>query len=376
MRHSAVRRALSGELDGVALSIRATKHLDTCPTCPAYRDRLWALRSRLDALSTGAAPDVVDRVMTALPRQVQVRPLRWLSPALGVAAGVVVGVVLAGGLSGPGVSVAGRLPDEVIARQALLKQLSATFTVTERIKPGFERTYNGAVHFESPEYLALRVDQIEGPEGWSENDWALLVDNTTSLVTEPFPCPELGGCVESPPRSVRVVGRDPFSATVVAPLDVVIPAGVLKGAEEPPALPERRVAGRVAVGFEVSAAQARPLLDAFLRTGSWREVHDTDAVSIWLDSEYLTPLLVEVTAVQTPDRTLWAARRGDEDGHEPFLTIEYRSLSFAEEARPLLDDAADVEFARQRIPADSPADIDRAGYASRRFRTYRRFCRN
>lgn len=342
MRCNAVRRALSEELDGVALSNRATKHLETCPSCPVYRDRLQTLRSSLDAMSTDAAPDVVDRVMTALPRQVPVRPLRWLSPALGVATGVVIGVVLAGGLSGPGVSVAGRLPDEVIARQALLKQMSATFTITERIKPGSERTYNGAVHFESPEYLALRVDQIDGPGGWSENDWTLLVDNTTSLVTEPFPCPELGGCVESPPRSVRVVGRDPFSATVVAPLDVVIPAAVLKGAEEPPALPERTVAGRVAVGFEVTAAQARPLLDAYVRTGNWREVHDTDPVSIWLDSEYLTPLLVEVTAAQTPDRTLWAARRGYEDGREPFLTIEYQSLTFVEEERPSLDNTTDV----------------------------------
>lgn len=107
-------------------------------------------------------------------------------------------------------------------------------------------------------------------------------------VTEPFPCLALRGCLESPKHFVRVIGREPFSASVVAPLDVVISSTVLNTAEEPLRLPGRTVAGRDAVGFEVTAAQARPLLDAYLETGNWRQVNDTDLVSIWLDSEYLT----------------------------------------------------------------------------------------
>lgn len=359
MRHSTVRRVLSEELDGVPLPRRAAQHLDVCPTCPVYRNRLRALRSIANAMSAEAAPDLVDRVMGALLRSVPVNRQPWLSPAYGVAAGVVIGVVLAGGLFGPGVSLAGRLPGEVIARQTLLHRLSATFTVIERMSPGAERKYDGVVHFESPEYLALSIEQIAGPEGWAENSWTLVIDATTSVVTEPFPCPALGGCVESPQRSVRVVGRDPFSASVLAPLDVVIPSAVLKEAEEPFRLPGRTVAGRDAVGFEVTAAQARPLIDAYLGTGNWRQVHNTDLVSIWLDAEYLTPLLILVTSAETPDRAAWAARRGYNDGLEPFLTIEYRSVSFEPEGRPLVEPPANAtERDRGFVPAAMTAPID------------------
>lgn len=359
MRHSTVRRVLSEELDGVPLPKRAARHLDACSTCRVYRDRLQALRSIADALPTEAAPDFVGRVMRALPRSIPIRRTPWLSPAVGVVAGMVIGVVLGGGISGPGVSLAGRLPEELVARQALLPRLSAAFSIIERIRPGAERTYSGDVHFESPEYLALSVEQISGPEGWQENSWTLLVDATTSLATEPFPCPALGGCLDSPQSSVRVVGRDPFSASVVAPLDVVIPSAVLKEAEEPFRLPSRTVADRDAVGFEVTAAQARPLLDAYFGTGNWRQVHDTDLVSIWLDAEHLTPLLVLVTAADTHDRAAWAARRGYEDGLEPYLTIAYRSVSFEPVGRPIVEPPSNVTERNSGFtPFTLPAPID------------------
>jgi hypothetical protein len=247
---------------------------------------------------------------------------------------LVAGIVLAGGLSGPGISRASRLPSEIVERQSALAQLSAIVQVIERITAAQERTYRVEVHFESPEYLALQVEQTSGPSGWSANDSKLLIDGTTMLAVEPFPCPQLGGCVESPPRAIRVTGRDPFSQLNHAPLDVVIPTSVLKGAQAPSPLPDRVVAGRAAVGFEVIAAQARPLLHGYLEYGTWREVHDTDLVSIWVDAEYLTPLLVEVIAAPSADRDIWAARRGYEDGPEPYLSIEYQSVSFTAAPRP------------------------------------------
>ena len=342
MRHSQVQRALSAELDGTPLSGEATRHLETCAECPVFRTQLTALRMTVDRLPLGSPPNVVDRVLAQLPRTTPRRPTRWLSPVFGAAAGVLVGVILFGGPFAPDLSVAGRLPEEVVTRQALLGRLSATFQVSERIGRGVERTYRGDVHYESPEYLALRVSQVAGPTGWVENNWALLIDETSAWVSEPFPCPELGGCAGALGRSVRVVGRDPFSATVVAPLDVVIPTAVLKGAGDPLPLSERTIAGRVAVGFEVSAAQARPLLDAYLGTGNWREVNDTDLVSIWLDAEYLTPLMIQVTAASSPERAEWAARRGYADSAEPFLEVEYQSVSFGLVERPIV-----------RVPANS-----------------------
>ena len=334
MRCDRVRQALSAELDGTPLPARARSHLENCPECPIFRVRLAALRDSVAGFAPELPPNVVDRVLAKLPQGTPRRPARWLSPVFGAAAGVLVGVILSGGPFAPDLS-AGRLPEEVVTRQSQLTRLAATFQVIEQIGPGVERAYNGAVHFESPEFLALRVTQVDGPEGWTENTWTLLVEGTTSFVTEPFPCPELGACVGSSPRSARVVGRDPFSATVTAPLDLVIPASVLKGADDPSRLPDRSIAGRAAVGFEVTAAQAHPLLDAYLGNGNWREVYNTDSVSIWLDAEYLTPLMIHVTAATSPER--------GPVGSSPWLRRRLRAF---------LDDRVSDRFLRARGATD------------------------
>jgi hypothetical protein len=336
MRCEAVRRALSGELDGEPLGVAAVKHLAACSTCPAYRARLLDLRTRTSRMADGPAPDLVDRVLGGLHDKDMShrRRTRWLAPAAGLAAGALIGVVLAGGLSGPTVSLAGRLPEEVVASQASLNELEAAFTVRESIRPGIQRTYDGALSFESPEYLALNLVQTGGPAGWSDNSWSLIVDGTSSLVTVPFPCPTLGGCTEARAQSALTTGRDPFSSITPAPLDAVIPTAVLRNSDDPVRLPARLLAGRDAVGFEVTAAQARPLLDAFFGMGNWRQIHSTDLVSIWLDIEQFTPLLVTVTASVSPDRAAWAARRDYEDGPEPYLVIEYQSVTFGGITRP------------------------------------------
>jgi len=335
MRCETVRRALSRELDGEPLRDAAVKHLAACSTCPSYRARLLDLRMRTSRITDGPAPDLVDRVLGGLPAKGMSHPRRtpWLAPAAGLAAGALIGVVLAGGFSGPTVSLAGRLPEEVVASQSSLHELQAVFTVRERVRPGSQRTYDGMLAFDSPEYLALNLVQIGGPAGWSDNSWSLVVDGTRSLVTFPFPCPTLGGCSEAKDQSTLTTGRDPFSSITPAPMDAVIPTAVLRNSDEPVRLPARLLAGREAVGFEVSAAQARPLLDAFFGMGNWREIHSTDLVSIWLDAEQFTPLLVTVTASVSPDRAAWAARRDYEDGPEPYLVIEYKSVAFGGIAR-------------------------------------------
>lgn len=340
MRCETVRRALSREIEGESLSVAALKHLATCPHCPAYRVRLHELHARTVLLRGEPTPDVTTRVMAALPSQTRFgrarltglanrSRARWLAPAAGLAAGALIGVVLAGGLSGPSVSLAGRLPEAVVAGQASIREMSASFTVLERIRSGVERTYQGDLAFSSPEYLSLSVVQTDRPDGWPDNSWSVLVDGMTSLAVFPFPCPALGGCPDAPDQSILTSGRDPFSAISPAPLDAVVPVAVLLNAEEPVRLPGRTILDRPSLGFEVTAAQARPLLNALFGIGNWREIHDTDIVDVWLDTEFFTPLAVTVTASASPDRATWAARRGYEDPLEdPYLLVDYRAVGF------------------------------------------------
>lgn len=321
MRCDAVQRSISARMDGGAISDREQRHLADCPVCQEFQRDLAALSQRTLTLTAEHAPDFVPRVLGALPKPR--RRQLWLAPAAGLLSGLLIGVVIAGGTSGPEISAA--LVNEVIARQDIVDQFSGSFVIEERIRAGAERTYRGTIAYSSPEYLAIVIDQIDAPVGWSENSVVRIVDTTTSLTIEPYPCPQLGGCRDGSVQARSLTGRDPFSALTPAPLDAVVPVEVLKGAPEPLRLPNRTLAGLETIGLEVTAGQARPLLDAYFDAGNFREIHDSDLVSIWLESNNFTPLLLSVTASSSPDRATWAAVREYDDDTSPYLTLEFES---------------------------------------------------
>jgi hypothetical protein len=231
---------------------------------------------------------------------------------------------VAGGIGGPRTSFAIELPEAVVDAQAAVHRLTASFTVTESITPDARRTYLGELSYRSPELLTIEVTQTTGPVGWPVNSWSLAVDGETAVLSTPFPCPTLGGCPDGQPRTRVTTGRDPFSAIVPAPLDVVVPSSILRNGIEPERFESRELLGRPTVAFIVTAAQARSLLDGYFETGNWREIHPTDPVAIWLDQESFIPLQVAVSPGGSTDRMLWAARRGyvDEPG-SPYLVVEY-----------------------------------------------------
>jgi hypothetical protein len=319
-------------MDGSPIAARTIGHLETCGDCQRFRRQL----GRLQAMSTSLAveplraPEVVDRVMARLPAR---RPAsrRW-SVATGFALGAVIGAVVAGGVGGPRTSIAVELPEAVVAAQAAVHRLTASFAVTESIAPDLQRTYLGELAYRSPEYLAIEVTQTAGPAGWPSNSWSLSVDGETATTSTPFPCPTLGGCLDGEARTRVTTGRDPFSVIVPAPLDAVVPSSVLRNGVEPERFDGGSLLGRATVGFIVSAAQADSLLDAYFEVGNWREIHPTDLVAIWLDRDSFVPLRVAVSPGGSTDRMLWAARRGyiDEPG-APYLVVEYANVDLTSE---------------------------------------------
>jgi hypothetical protein len=83
-----------------------------------------------------------------------------------------------------------------------------------------------------------------------------------------------------------------------------------------------RLADVDAIRVETSVAGAE-IVAALTTHGSWRELHPTDQVIMWLDPVDLVPLRVEVTPAESRERDLWAGRRGyvDEPG-VPILIID------------------------------------------------------
>lgn len=325
MRCERARPLVSAMVDGEAAP-GLKEHLDTCRDCQAFCNDIQMLRRTVRIESLGTVPDLVPRVLARLPKK---RPGRWLVPAAGALAGLVIGVLVTGGGAGPRVSLAATVPEEVMAGQTRVDQLSGSFIVTERIRPGVARLYSGELIFHSPESLSLIVTQTSGPPGWLDNSFEVTVDVDVAFSSEPFPCPSLDGCTGADSRQEMTTGRDPFSAATAAPLDLVVPASVFRNSEEPARLPDSEVAGREVIGMEVTAAQARPLLESLFGPGNWREIHNSDRVSLWLDTENYTPLALAITAGQTSDRAVWGARRGYIDPSEtPYLELSYGRITY------------------------------------------------
>jgi len=302
-------------------------HLESCADCQQFLADVEQLRRAVRIESVGSLPDLAPRILARLPRS---RPSGWLAPAAGALVGLVIGLLVTGGWTGPNPTLAATVPESVMAGQAQVDRLVGRFQVVERIRPGVTRTYQGELAFRSPESVSLTVTQSSGPPGWLENSTLLIVDDDEALAAGPFPCPSFDGCAGADPFRKLTVGRDPFSIVTPAPLDLVVPVDVFRNSDEPPALPIRVIAGREVIGVELTAGQTRPLLDALFGLGNWRDIHDTDVVDLWLDREYLIPLGLAVVAVQSDDRAVWSARRGYVDpASSPYLELTYHDVSFA-----------------------------------------------
>ena len=347
-------------------------HQESCGSCRDFAGGLVALRQRLRVQPLGQVPDVTAgvraRLEGAAPRTgFQDRgALRDLLRVAAVfVAGFVVSALVVAQLA-PAPVLAADLGERVLIAQTQVHALSAEVSVVERNwHPDVpERTYTGRLRYRAPESLRLQLeDHTTYPSAdWLPNDVDRYVDDDVAASTGLRPCPSAlqPSCSAWGARTHRWRGRAPFADAVRTPLDIVVPATSFALTGPVRDLGRRTIDGKAAFGVAVSAAQARPLLDAVLATGNWREVHHADVTHVWLEERSLTPLAVEVRPAQGDERRVWAAARGLADrAGEPFLTITFEDVRSNEAAD-------DVEVPPQDVaaPTTDAGFVDMPGQRS------------
>jgi hypothetical protein len=325
--------ALDGGSDhGDATAVDA--HVATCPDCRRFRDAALRARQHLRFEVLTDVPDVEPGVQAAIARRAPRSRLRWLATAAALIAGIVAGAAFVGlrPTGDPDVAAAD-LSAPVLSAQTRLDSLVAQLRVTER---GWHpdvpvRTYTGRIAYQAPESIA--IDLVDGTPypstAWKPNNVTTVVSQSSDWRSGPAACPRESqpSCTPPAPRVLGTADREPFPDDTPAPLDLVVPVRSLAGGGDQTLLGRRRIAGRSAIGVNVTAAQVEPLLSGLVQTGNWRELYPSDRVELWLDRESFVPLDVKVFLARSVERDRWAAHRGYADSRRaPILEVALRDV--------------------------------------------------
>ncbi len=317
-------------VDGAGLD----EHLGGCAACRAYQARLGELRRHFRFEPVEDVPDVTARVLAAVggtrprPQLVLVR-VAAVFVAFAVAGAAFFGLAQRDG----GRVIAADIPTRILEAQREIATLTADLAVVERgWHPAVPvREYRGSLAYVAPESLRLALaDATAYPDAsWVRNDTEYVASDGVLWWRGPAPCPQelQPVCTPPEPQVTALVAVEPFPDATPLPLDLVVPTASFTGSGMLRPLGEQVVAGRDAVGVEVTAAQLDPLLAGLRRAGNWREVHPADRVELWLDREALVPLALAVFPAPGEDRATWAARRGYADPQGvPVLEAAWRNL--------------------------------------------------
>ncbi|MDZ4828504.1 MAG: zf-HC2 domain-containing protein [Actinomycetota bacterium] len=356
MRCGDARPDLSALLDDELAPERADavrEHVASCAPCTRYERDIHTLRTRLRIAPVEHVVDIEPLVRVRLDERAperRPRTVSLLSIAAAFVAAFVAGATFVQITGNPEPVGARDLSDAVLVAQASIESLEADVTVVER---GFhpdvpERTFVGTIAYRAPESLALELrDTTAYPsDEWVRDDVTLVVDGDRSWERAVVRCPReaLPGCTPRAPRTRALVGRDPFSDTGPAPLDLVVPVGSFGRSGAVEDLGQDRIDGRSVVGVRVTAAQVEPLLGGLRSRGNAREIHPTDVVDLWLDNEVLVPVALDVRAAPTTERSEWAARRGYDDADGVIVGVRWTNIRV---------DAAVTGDAFANIPTDA-----------------------
>lgn len=336
MRCDDAQLAVSGRLDGDrAEHVGIDRHVERCPDCRTFVAASLRARRELRFAPLGDhVPDVLAGVLARLPESsptVGSQPPRWRL-TVPVAATLVIGMVVGGLLASTSAhqpSVAEELGELALAAQHRVVAFEAELDIEEHgWHPAVPvRHYAGVLRYAAPEELVLEVrdsTRYPGP-AWTPNDVTRVVDRDAEWSTAVTGCAraQLPACLPAGPSTGGVVDRVPLSGLGAQLLDAVVPVdsfhlggGTRLGTRTSPE-------GRL-IGVAADAAQLAPLLDAVVGVGTWREVHPTDPVELWVDHETLTPRELTVRAAAGELRGRWAKERGlSDDPGDVLLRIRF-----------------------------------------------------
>jgi outer membrane lipoprotein-sorting protein len=344
---ASIREDLSAFIDNELSADRRHEvetHLGSCPRCTREESALRSVRKLVRVQIVEEVPDLTEAIMAKIGSTTVVRgPWREgfqiATVSAAAAALIVLGASLPFDVNRGDIAQASEITAQVRAAARRLDSYEASFKITEY---GWHpdvptRRMTADVDFVAPENFKLEVhDETEYPSAlWPRNDVKLVATSNRWWIEEPSSCPPEGlpncaapttwaGVVE---RRV-VTHRQPFDGTSALPTDIIVPLETLAG-EGFKVLGDTEVGGRPAYRLQLAYRQAIPLIASLEAGGSWREFHPLDNVELWLDRQTWFPLRFEVSAGDSPDRAVWATRRGlhDEPGA---LLLSVAATGFAE----------------------------------------------
>jgi hypothetical protein len=344
-----IRIDISARLDGevgAATNRLIDDHLAECASCRGYERSIGSVRRAVRAQPAESVPDLSGEIM-AVVREAAPGPAReWAMRLRFAALGATAAALLLLGTSipwtdrPPATASASEIVRRVQAAAVQLESYRARFAISER---GWhpevpERNFRATLEFAAPESLLLRIrDRTLYPgRDWPRNNMELVANGERWRIAEPATCPvrALPGCAPAGDRIRRsVINRQPFDGTTPLPTDVIVPLETIAAAHGLEVISEEEIAGRRAHRVALPYRQAVPLVDALTLGGSWRELHPSDRVEIWIDAETWFPLRFRVVASGSRDRRAWARAGGYDDAPGDTL-FEVTALSFAARGEP------------------------------------------
>ncbi|MGH2788652.1 MAG: zf-HC2 domain-containing protein [Actinomycetota bacterium] len=372
-----LRLELSARLDGATGRGTASAldaHLATCSACRRYESDLKRVRAALRVQAAENVPDLAAAVMERVERDGhRVRRLdEWRVRARTAAIAAAVAALLLAGVTTPWrdepIDIAGarEIARGVRSAARSLGAYKATYSITEHNwHPNVPiRTFRARVFFEAPETFRMQVRDLTAypnPKLWPANDVDLVGSPRRWWIREPLSCPvpALPGCSTPDSTAQRqrlVVNREPFDGTTGLPTDIVIPLETIASAHFFDVEGTGRVAGRPVYRIGLDYRQAIPLVTALQAGGSWRELHPSDRVDLWVDRSTRFPLRFTVRAGDSPERTAWA-RRGSLEDRPGQTLLEVNATSFT---RPRFLDRSLFEVPHSAVVVDG-------GFADRPF---------
>jgi outer membrane lipoprotein-sorting protein len=334
---ASIREDLSAYIDNELAPSRRVMVEEHLATCTACRREEGLLRSVRKMVRVQVVENIPDLTTPILARIEATRPARnpWherfqvAAISAAAAALVILGASLPFDTNDSDIARASEITAQARAAARRLDAYEATFAITER---GWHpdvptRHLTAEVDFVAPENFRLEVrDDTEYPTGeWPRNDVSLISTSSRWWIEEPSSCPAeaLPNCAAPTTwagvTERRVVThRQPFDGTSALPTDIIVPLETLAG-EGFEVLGDTEIDGRPAYRLQLAYRQAVPLIASLEAGGSWREFHPLDKVDLWIDRQTWFPLRFEVVAGSSPDRALWATRRGLSD--EPGSTL-------------------------------------------------------